>query len=331
MPMPIEGEIGGVKKKTLLIGGAGLVVVVIGVVYMRSRKSASAQSSGMATDPAGNQCQALDPNSGYCPGTAQDLAYQSQINGTALSTDSSSYTGGQVIGYDQYGNPIYSSSSPVTGPGSYVNNAEWAQAAEAYLIQEEPNADPSAIAAALGAYITGAQVNTSQITIIQQAIAFQGDPPVPGENGDPPNINETGDSTGTTTTNVIVPNVLGKTVAEATTILSGDGFASRVNGTGSIVSQTPSAGTKAMKGSRVDLHAETKKTVRPPSTKTVPVPNVHNLTVAQATSKLQDAGFTVQVNGVGVVVSQTPAANSRANSGSRVDLHAEAHKRIVLR
>jgi len=271
--MPIEGEIGGIKKKTLLIGAVATGGLVVVVVWMRTKSSATQSTANQAsvTDPAGNVCAALDPNSGYCPGTPQDLEYQSQM-GTALGTDSSSYVGGQVIGYDQYGNPIYSSSAPVTGPGSYVNNAEWAQAAESYIIQEEPNADPGTVGAALGAYIEGQQVSSDQRSIIEQAIAFQGSPPVPGPNGDPPNINEASTPTGTTTTTtstsnatIAVPKVEGLGIDPAEAALTNAGLVPKLNtavkgGTSYvIISQTPGAGTKVKLGSRVDLAAGIKK------------------------------------------------------------------------
>lgn len=185
-----KGKIGGLDKKYVYAGG-GILVVVIGVVYFRSKSqaAAAASTSTMVTDPAGNQCAAVDPASGYCPGTSGDLSYQQ----TALGTDASSYVGGQIIGYDQYGNPIYSGgggtgTAPNTGPGSFTNNAQWAQAALQYFIQNEPSADPTAISNALGLYVNGQPVTADQQQIIEQAIAFEGMPPVGGTNGYPPSI-----------------------------------------------------------------------------------------------------------------------------------------------
>lgn len=181
--LPGKPKIMGVKKEFVYIGGAA--VGVLGIAWYRAKKqSQQSSSSGMVTDPAGNVCSALDPNSGYCPGTPQDLSYQQ----TLVGTNSASYVGGQVIGYDQTGNPIYSSGPSAPGPGSYISNAQWSQAAVTYIVQLEPSADPAVIADALGAYINGKPVTAAQQTIIHQAIAFQGQPPVGGPNGNPPGI-----------------------------------------------------------------------------------------------------------------------------------------------
>jgi Fibronectin type III domain len=186
---PKSGKIGGVDKKYVY---AGVIVFggILVVVYFRSKSQAAASqsSSAMVTDPAGNQCAALDPNSGYCPGTAGDEAYQQ----TLLGTDSASSVGGQVIGYDQYGDPIYSgggsSTAPNTSPGTFTSNAEWSQAALQYFTTNDPGVDTGTISAALGAYITGQPVTADQQQLIEQAIAFEGYPPVGGTNGYPPSI-----------------------------------------------------------------------------------------------------------------------------------------------
>ena len=65
-------------------------------------------------------------------------------------------------------------------------------------------------------------------------------------------------SSGPSTT-ATVPNVTGKTATAAVSELKSYGFTTGVNGSGTVVSQTPGAGKKAAKGSRVDLHAETTK------------------------------------------------------------------------
>jgi len=184
----LNGKIGGIDKKYVVFGGAALAGILV-IVYFRAKKQSkdtAANTGGQVTDPAGNVCAALDPNSGYCPGTAEDAQYQ----GTLLGTNAASYVGGQIIGYDQYGNPVYSGGggSGSGAPGGFVNNAEWAQAAQQYLIQNEPSADPGTIGSALGNYITGQTVTANQQQIIEQAIAFEGYPPVGGPNGFPPSI-----------------------------------------------------------------------------------------------------------------------------------------------
>lgn len=259
-----DGTIGGIKKQYVYIGG-GLVIVVAGVVWFRS-KHQSNSNSGNVTDPAGNVCSALDPNSGYCPGTPQDLAYQQSAN-TLVSSNPASYVGGQVIGYDQYGNPIYSSGPSSPGPGSYTSNAQWAQAAQAYLMQNEPNADPAVIAAALGQYINGKPATEAQISIINQAITFEGIPPVGGPNGDPPGIitASTGTGGGTGSTNVKVPNVIGMNFGKAFNTLVNANLIpkpdSGINATYIVFTQSPKSGTS------VKPHTEVTLTVRVPAKK----------------------------------------------------------------
>jgi hypothetical protein len=192
LPPKGKGTIGGIKKEYVYIGG-GLVVIVFAAVYYRSKKQAdTASATGNVTDPAGNVCTALDPNSGYCPGSQEDLAYQGTgASGSLVGQDSSSYVGGQIIGYDQYGNPIYSSGpNQNTGPGSFTNNAAWSQAAIEYMQGIDSNVDASVIAAALGAYVNGEAVTADQKSLVEQAIAFENYPPVAGKDGYPPQIKD---------------------------------------------------------------------------------------------------------------------------------------------
>jgi hypothetical protein len=198
---PSGGKIGGVKKEYVYIGvGLGAVVIV---VYIRSKKAAAATST-MVSDPAGNQCAVLSPTSGYCPNTPQDLAYQN--SGTLVGANSASYVGGQVVGYDQYGSPIYSSNSGQGNvPGQFTNNAQWTQYALSVLQSADPNTDSGIITDALGAYINALVPSASQTSIIHQAIALAGYPPISGTAGYPPNI-KTGPTGGGTAPGV--PNGL---------------------------------------------------------------------------------------------------------------------------
>jgi hypothetical protein len=195
-----SGTIGGVKKEYAYAGGA-IAAVLIVVVYMRTKSTAAATTAATTvTDPAGNVCAALSPTSGYCLGSPEDLSYNG-MGANLVGQNSSSYVGGQVIGYDQYGNPIYSSSSSATGvPGEYTNNAQWTQAALASMQQADPNTDSGTITAALGVYINGDPATSDQQSLIQQAIALQGFPPIGGNGGYPPSIKNSSPSTATTTT-----------------------------------------------------------------------------------------------------------------------------------
>lgn len=265
------GKIGGVKKEYVYAGVAVGGVILV-VVYMRSRQQSAAANSALVTDPSGNQCAALSPTSGYCPGTPEDLAYQGTgVNGTLEGTNAASYVGGQIIGYDQYGNPIYSSNSQQSGvPGAFTNNAQWSQAALQEIADLEPNADSGVVAAALGVYINGQPATPAQVSIIQQAIALEGMPPVGGTNGNPPGIVTApvtsgggpggGTGGGTGGGNVTVPNVVKDTVNAAHAELQKAGLTFNTDtaqdkpGFERIVTkQLPAAGKKVAKGTKVSL------------------------------------------------------------------------------
>jgi hypothetical protein len=245
---------GQVKKRTAQIGAVAAVALVVGYIYVRNRKGSAASSAaagGTVTDAAGNVCSALDPNSNYCPGSPQDQAYYSNQSGVLPGG-----SGSGIVGYDQQGNPIYASSTPapVIGPGSFINNAQWAQYAE----QAMGSDGSDTIAAALGKYITGGEVTTAQVTTIDEAIAIAGYPPVPGPGGKPPSINQVGDKSGgggggKKDVTKQVPNVVGEHGETAFDVLAAAGFnkvtqipASTPRGkTTTVTSQTPRAGAKA--------------------------------------------------------------------------------------
>lgn len=283
IPPKGKGTIGGIKKQYVYAGGALLGVVVI-VVYYRSKQQAAQAATTAATtvtDPAGNVCAALSPTSGYCPGTPEDLAYNGTGAGTLEGTNAASYVGGQIIGYDQYGNPIYSSSSTQTGvPGAFTNNAQWSQAALQELIDLEPSADPATIGAALGVYINGQPATSAQVSIIQQAIALEGYPPVGGTNGNPPGIVQTsngGGGTGGTPGTIAVPNVVKDTVDAAHEALTDAGLTFNTDtakdkpGYERIVTkQNPAAGKMVAKGTKVSLSWSFEKQTVNPGGKNIP-------------------------------------------------------------
>ena len=154
---------GATKKTTVYVAG-GIGAVIIGVVWYRSRSTAS--STPVDTTQ-------VDPATGYPYGSAEDAA--------ALQSQSSYISpGGSGTGSSD---PYYGAQQP-TG---YTSNSQWAQAAEDYL-GNTVGSDTNTVAAALGKYLTGGNVTEDQRTIIQQAIGFQGYPPVSGPDGYPPSI-----------------------------------------------------------------------------------------------------------------------------------------------
>jgi len=90
---------------------------------------------------------------------------------------------------------------------------------------------------------------------------------------------------------------------------------------GKVIGTNPPAGTSVAKGSKVQLIIST-------GPEQVRVPNVVGLTKADATTELQNAGFTVITRDVtvldptsaGKVIAQSPSADSKASKGSAVTI-----------
>jgi hypothetical protein len=251
--------VGGVPKKEAIIG---LVVVgtLIVVYYVRKRESASATTTAAAaatsTDqypPDGTVGNPADPYS-TDPATGQTYGDESVGSGTygAYST----YTGdlgsavtdtypwdGTVgneadpysedpatgITYGDEGLATGGTNASPNGGPPFANNSDWSN----WVIQQETSinsqTDTSTLEDALGLYLNGQPVDTSQQQMIFDAIALAGDPPVAGPNGYPPSVQLNGNTGGsgsvstttssggsTTTTTPSGPqqvNVVGQTLA----------------------------------------------------------------------------------------------------------------------
>ena len=266
--LPGIGEV----KKGYVYAGAGLIGVIVIYVYIKRKNAANAAasttSSGTVTDPAGNVCAALDPASGYCPGSPEDEQYQEQA---------SAGLGGVGEGYDEYpgggageslitdaeGNTCVAldpstglcpvAVSTGTGTTSVTTNAQWVVEAEEQL------GNTSTIQAALGYALSGSPITPAQKNIFMEAVGLLGPPPqgypplnVQGSSGSPP---------ATGTSQVTVPGVVNKSVNDGEAMLTAAGLVPNVNSGGPrnpaktyiIWSQTPGAGKRVAKGSRVDL------------------------------------------------------------------------------
>jgi hypothetical protein len=186
--------VGHVSKRWLMIVGVVSVGSVGYFIYRRKQTAAAAAAAPAASDSTG----ATDPLTGDVAGSAQDTADLAamQDGGGGIGTD----------GIGDYGG--YLAASPagaaIPGAGGFTTNAEWAQQAETDLgglgITE------TALAAALGHYLTGSQLATGEQSLVDQAIAEEGYPPVSASSGYPPamrtsatSTSGTGTTTGTTT------------------------------------------------------------------------------------------------------------------------------------
>jgi eukaryotic-like serine/threonine-protein kinase len=129
---------------------------------------------------------------------------------------------------------------------------------------------------------------------------------------------------------VKVPKVVGLQQSTAQRRLHSASLGSRVTyvtsqqAAGRVVAQSPAAGTSVRKGSRVRLSVSLG-----PNATTTPVPDVVGQDQQTATTRLQNAGFQVQVIMIpppdpsqsGVVVDEQPAGGTRAPDGSTVTIY----------
>ena|SRR5258707_4168566 len=250
--------------KSVAFGGGGLILVG-GVYYYRKQKTSQANKASVTA--AGTD--SIDPATGYPYGSPEDAA--------ALQTQGNyqSPIGGGYSGYSGGG------SSSGSSPGSFTNNAQWAQFVEGYEINNM-GADAPTVGDAIGKYLLGHSLITdAMISIVQSAIAIGGFPPVPGPNGNPPNYitsattppnpaptptpTPTPTSGPMQTSNVSIPNTKGNTAGTAHNKLVAVGLipiADPEQRAFWIVAETvPAAGKVVPKGTRV-LIVTTNETVR---------------------------------------------------------------------
>lgn len=126
--------------------------------------------------------------------------------------------------------------------------------------------------------------------------------------------------TGNTSSNSIItiPNVENKTVAEAQKVLTNSGFRSMFTLDGNknevlVTDQVPAAGTKLPNNSLVMLYTS-ENNVRTSTT----VPNLGNMTAAQAANSLKAKNLNISIEGSGNVISQEPTAGTSVEQGTVV-------------
>ncbi|MGO9220551.1 MAG: PASTA domain-containing protein [Streptosporangiaceae bacterium] len=250
--------VGPVSKKWLIIVAAGSAVT-IGYVVIR-RRSAAASTGASAASSEGT----IDPLTGDIAGSAQDQADLAALQAgggydDGLGTDGS--------GLQDFGG--YLAAAPaggtIPGAGGFTTNGEWAQQAEQDL--GGIGIDETTLSAALGAYLTGRALTSDQQSLVDQAIAEEGYPPVSGTGGYPPAM-KTGGSLSSQPpistpspapgTKVKVPDVTGKRVDVADAALKAAGLKASAPGwtagkAWSVASQSPAAGASVAKGSTVTL------------------------------------------------------------------------------
>jgi hypothetical protein len=178
--MALEGTLktpfGPVQKKTALILGGG-VAVIIGVAYYRQKQTA---------DSAPTQEAEINPTTGYPYGSPEDAAALAAQAGYVSPPANGGGGGG-------------SASIPPSNAG-FTSNQEWSNAVIQNLTGNGLVENPQQLSVALGHYLTGAYAPDPEPSLISQAIAAEGFPPVSGTTGYPPSINRTPPVTGGGTT-----------------------------------------------------------------------------------------------------------------------------------
>ena len=123
------------------------------------------------------------------------------------------------------------------------------------------------------------------------------------------------------TADVLVPNVTGKTLADATSALKKNNLTLRTVGDGDTVTgQIPAQGASIPGGSEVVLYMGTEV-----PTDQVQVPNVVGLTLAQAQKKMTEAGLYLKASGASGYSSSTAyeqevAAGTSVNRGTAIEV-----------
>lgn len=262
--IPLIGDV----KKSYAIGGGIVLLGIGGIIYYRSKSAAASAAASSdttastSTDTSGSyDPNAIDPSTGETYGQEALNSNYGYGGIPASGYGGANYGSGSIIGYDQYGDPIYGTgASSVQTTTGITTNSEWATEAENDLATL--NVDTATAATAISKILAGLPVTSAQQDLFMQAQGLVGEPPPQGY---PQPIKltttpaqPTPPTTGGTTLKVI-PNVVGKTSENAVSELKSYGFTVGLNGSGTVVSETPKGGTKAKTGSRVDIHAETVK------------------------------------------------------------------------
>ena len=161
------------------IGVGGIGVIAFMYENNKKKKAAAAAAAAAAQQQAQQQAQyAYGYGSGIYGYGGTGLSYQPEVYGYGLGYYGYGVSGGGVV------------------TAAATTNAMWAQAAVNQLTaQGYAGTD---VQAALGVYLTGGTLTSSQESIVQAAIAVEGYPPQEGANGYPPAMNVGGTTGGGT-------------------------------------------------------------------------------------------------------------------------------------
>jgi PASTA domain len=266
---------GHVPKKA---AAAGLVIVgtLVGVYYYKKRKTAAAPgaagAAATATDQYPPDGSAGNPSDPYSTDPASGATYGNEAAGSGgtLGAFGSGAASGQYYDpatgaydlaspYGTGGTGVSSGNPQTPGGPPFANNAAWSD----WVIQEiqavNPAADTGALITALGLYLDGQPVSVAQKTLILDAEAIAGSPPVAGTNGYPPKVRTAGLKGPGPHTTEVVPAVKGERAEAAADKITAAhlvaGIPARKSGVAyKVTSTSPAAGRRVPEGSTVHLH-----------------------------------------------------------------------------
>ena len=116
---------------------------------------------------------------------------------------------------------------------------------------------------------------------------------------------------------VVIPEVRGKSIEEAKSILEENGLGCEINGDGNtIVSINPYPGTTVKAGSKITLTASSKSSID----NKIIMPDLAGTTVEFAINLLDNLGLQYEYEGSGKVVEQSISSGELISSGTKVKL-----------
>lgn len=207
--MADEVKIPGIKQplpKPLVFVGLGGVGIAIVIYYRNKKNQASQQPAATSTDQYPPDGTVGDPTDPYSTDPATGQTYGDEAVGSGGTfgafgglggTGGSGWDPNTGLYTDPNGNTCTNPDGSGYCPGSsgggppFSTNQAWASYAEQQLA-DSTSGSPGALAAALGLYLAGQEVDPAQVTLIYEAQGVAGPVPVAGPGGYPPNIKTNG-------------------------------------------------------------------------------------------------------------------------------------------
>lgn len=248
------------------VGKGGKIAIVVGgaavAYYMYKRKAASSSSSSSTgIDPVTglpySQDNMIDPMTG--------MTYLAEATQYGSVSAAEAALAGSGVGTGAYGTGGYPVTTGSGGGGTtsgYGTNAQWAQAVESGLSSIGYN--PTNVADAIGRYLGGLPLTSSEATIVYAALGEYGNPPVGSykvilQPSRKPKGGSSGGHHPKPVDTVDVPNLMGDRMIHAEAKLQAAGLHASVSGDSHpkrahyVKSQSPAAGHKVPVGSTVRI------------------------------------------------------------------------------